>query len=422
MSVHTEFQHLLEDIRVFHRNLGKENVVRRTNFLNITRKLKKVDNFAERLETLRRDFNQESHVAEIIAKAKSHVENIDKLILDCRNILEARLEDSNREDTEINSETSGSNSDSEQVSNQGKMSEKFDLKTAATLLPLMNGSENVTKQLIDAIDLYNDLLDADGKKLLITYVLKTRLSQSAKIRLKQQYATVEALVTDLKGNLLTQKSPAAISVRLHNARQNDKTVENFGKTIEQLFVDLTLAQSQNNTAAFTVLQAANEKIAINSFANGLRSAELRTIVKSRNYTNLNDAIRGAKDEESQTQHTAKVFSMQNRGSKRGFHNNTNPRGKFFSHNTNRNFSNSNNYTRGFANNSFSHNRHGSRFTTFRGQSNNFRGNFNNRQNNSRVNMLYPGQEDNAFHITNSSARNMMQQLPANKNADKFFRD
>ena len=44
------------------------------------------------------------------------------------------------------------------------MTEKFDLRTAASLLAVMIDSEVVTRQLIDSIELYGTMLDDTNKK------------------------------------------------------------------------------------------------------------------------------------------------------------------------------------------------------------------------------------------------------------------
>lgn len=62
-------------------------------------------------------------------------------------------------------------------------------------------------------------------------------------------------------------------------------------------MDLTITQSEDDENKVGILQKVNERIAVNSFSNGLRNTELRTIIKARNYTKLSDAIQGAKDEE-----------------------------------------------------------------------------------------------------------------------------
>ncbi|KAG5860846.1 hypothetical protein JTB14_014026 [Gonioctena quinquepunctata] len=191
------------------------------------------------------------------------------------------------------------------------MTEKFDLGTAASLLPVMDGTENVTKQLIDSIELYDALLDDAGKKLLTNYILKTLLSQSAKMRMNNAYVRDAQLILDLKTHFITGKTISALSFQMHNSKQRHCSIDEFGKSIEELLVYLTITQAEGNQNAIQVLRGVNEKIAINAFCNGLQNSELRTIIKSRNYSKLSDTIQGSKDEAIPKQN-AQIFHMQGR--------------------------------------------------------------------------------------------------------------
>lgn len=301
MSENDEFRYLYEEIRVFRRNLTKDSQVRRQSLEVAKQKLLDLDCIKEELDRLKLDFNKESHSQDVITQAKSYVKEIEVKIKESQEILTERL-------SQI-SEPSVSN-----IQHTANMPEKFDLKTAASLLPSMNGSEDSTKQLIDCIELYSNLLDDEGKKMLITYVLKSRvLSQSAKLRLGKAYASVDLLIEDMKCHLLTKQSAAALASQLHGVKQKHQSIEEYGKTIEQLLVNLTLTQANGDDNAEKILTKVNEKIAVNTFANGLKSNELRTILKARNYDNLRDAICCATEEEasvgcSQTQ----VFHMKGR--------------------------------------------------------------------------------------------------------------
>lgn len=88
-----------------------------------------------------------------------------------------------------------------------------------------------------------------------------------------------------------------MATELHNIRQEHKTIDDYAKTIENLFLNLTLTQADGNEASTSILRNVNENLAINAFSNGLRNGELRTIIKARNYSTLKDAIVGAKGEE-----------------------------------------------------------------------------------------------------------------------------
>lgn len=173
----------------------------------------------------------------------------------------------------------------------------FDLKTAANLLPVMNDDELVTLQLIDSIELYESMLKDGDKIHLVNFVLKTRLSYGAKLRMSASYTTVTSMVTDMRKHLLTRKSDTALQTRLQNARQNNRSISDFGEEIERLFADLTIAQADGDLKKYEVLKPINERTAIKRFSDGLRDHRLSTIIAARNFTSLKDAIRSALDEE-----------------------------------------------------------------------------------------------------------------------------
>ena len=60
-----------------------------------------------------------------------------------------------------------------------------------------------------------------------------------------------------------------------------------------------------------MLRSANEKITINIFANELRNTELRSIVKTLNYSKFSDANRGAVDEQPTTSLSQQILNMGN---------------------------------------------------------------------------------------------------------------
>ncbi|CAG9763531.1 unnamed protein product [Ceutorhynchus assimilis] len=155
----------------------------------------------------------------------------------------------------------------------------FDLKVAVSLLPIMDDTENTTQKLIDAIELYDSMLNNEGKPLLIKFVLKTRLSNSAKLRLSTSYNSVNDLLGDIKKHFLTIKSDSALQLKLFRSKQGDKSIESFGKDLEELFVNLTISQAKGDENAYNVLKPINERAqcARNSNAN-IQEAEETTNV------------------------------------------------------------------------------------------------------------------------------------------------
>lgn len=180
------------------------------------------------------------------------------------------------------------------VSISDKMS--FDIRTACSFIPIMDGKEETTKRLIDTIEMYSEMLDGPETKHLIKFVLKGRLTETAKLRLASDYTSIADLLRDLKKHLLPPKSSTAIQSRLHDAYQGRKSIDEYGSELEKLFTDLTISQAGGDTAKFDILKHINENTAIKKFADGLKDTRLSTIIAARNFSSLRDAIQAAKDE------------------------------------------------------------------------------------------------------------------------------
>ncbi|CAK1553245.1 unnamed protein product [Leptosia nina] len=175
--------------------------------------------------------------------------------------------------------------------------EKFDLRTATSLLPELTGEEMVTKKLIDGIDLYSSMIDQESQKKIINFILKTRCTENAKTRLANTYESCNLLLIDMKKHLLTKKSSTAIHSEIMKAHRGTLSLERYGQIIESLMVNLTVAQADDKPESYGVLQPVYEKIAIQRFVTGLRNKSLTTILAARNDNKLKDVIRAAKVEE-----------------------------------------------------------------------------------------------------------------------------
>lgn len=211
--------------------------------------------------------------------------------------------------------------------------ESFSLKTAVALLPVMNDTENVTKQLISAIELYSSMLNDKSKPILINFILKTRLSENAKLRLNQNYPTVQLLVDDMKKYLISKKSFTALQEQLMRCKQNQRDIEDYGKEIENLFVNLTISQADSDTKKYDVLKPLNEKMAIKRFATGLQNKHISTIISARNYDSLKDAIRDAADEHTSMCPRDSIMKLTNNSLNTNSRNNASHsfRGRYFQH-------------------------------------------------------------------------------------------
>lgn len=190
-------------------------------------------------------------------------------------------------------------------SQEGNTMENFELKTASVLIPVMDGKEETTEKIIDGIEMYDSCLKtSDNKKLLISFVLKTRLTKSAKLKLKSEYASVDNLLEDMKTYLLTKKSANSLLSQINNLSQHNRTIAEYGAKLEELFIGLTIAQADGNAKASAILSPINEKMVIKRFADGLRNRRLSTVISARDYKELKDAVRAAEDEEDARPGTA----------------------------------------------------------------------------------------------------------------------
>lgn len=208
--------------------------------------------------------------------------------------------------------TRSNNGENSETSKNSKMGD-FDLKVALSLIPVMTDDEIVIQQLIDSIEYYETTLKNESKQSLINFVLKNRLTQIAKLKLCTSYATVQNLIIDMRKNLLPKKSATAIQNKMQTIRQGETSIDDFGHQLSKMFVDLTIAQSDGNSNAYTILKTINEKQAVKRFADGLRNRRISTIIAARDYDSLKDAVQGAKDEETSLVTTSSdVFTFNNR--------------------------------------------------------------------------------------------------------------
>ncbi|CAG9760235.1 unnamed protein product [Ceutorhynchus assimilis] len=155
-----EIRYSCEELRVIYRNLVKDNADRRSNFKVLEYKLEKLNRLKLEFTENREKFNSELCEPKLVDRIKSYVVDIEKYFDASYGIVTQRLNKLKLNPVEPEVDFEHDSTDKEL-----KMSEKFDLKTAAGLIPVMNGSEAVTNQLIVAIGLYDSLLDIEGISL-----------------------------------------------------------------------------------------------------------------------------------------------------------------------------------------------------------------------------------------------------------------
>lgn len=70
------------------------------------------------------------------------------------------------------------------------------------------------------------------------------MNEGAKLRLKNNYESEESLIREMKENLLTRKSTHSLMSNIVMCKQGDQSIEEFGKKLEHMMVELTFAQAE----------------------------------------------------------------------------------------------------------------------------------------------------------------------------------
>lgn len=278
-------------------NLHKDPVGRREDTKVTNRKLLQFNDIVKKRDSLIQTFNQSRQNSDKVQLVKQILKNINRQLNEIKFIIDSRI-------------------------NVGIMGEKFDIKTASSLIPVMDGSESKTKRIIQAIEFYSELLDDAGKKLLIKYVLKTCISEFAIIRLEDDYATVAELIKDLKCNCLTPKQASVLFGQLYTSNQGNKSIDDYGRDLEALMVELTLSQSKGDVNTQKILRPINESIVTQIFIEGLQSQELKTILKAQNCEILSKAIEVAKKNCPQSSKIENAYFANANGFRRGYRSNS----------------------------------------------------------------------------------------------------
>lgn len=82
-----KFRHLYDEIRVFKRNIDKDNQQRRENSQVINQKLVDLARIGSELDSLKVDFNKTPSSPEIVDQVKAYIKEISRTITEAQSIL-----------------------------------------------------------------------------------------------------------------------------------------------------------------------------------------------------------------------------------------------------------------------------------------------------------------------------------------------
>lgn len=312
-----DWKQLNSNLRGFWENLKKDNVARREDESITARKVSELQKFNVYFQELDRklqsdieskalDYKTVILVQDLLKRCKNKIDECQVILKDRLGNLEKNVDDKLDKDVglDIGNVHDNESTSSDHIlqahytNNSIKMGESFSFKTASALLQKLDGSTDTVHQLIESINFYESSLDADSKTQVINYVLKICLSHRDRIRMKSGYNSVTELVVDLKRNFLPKQSAPSLIAKMQASRQGNLTTDEYGRTIETLMADLTIAQigEASEVQVIDVITKQNEKLAVDIFAKGLRNREIRTVIKARNYERLSEAISAANEE------------------------------------------------------------------------------------------------------------------------------
>lgn len=182
------------------------------------------------------------------------------------------------------------------------------LKELSTLLKSVDSFSGATKNVkldfdkfCNAVELINDVVKDDkSSNKLFMRLLKNKLYDSAYeiVRYKDFESWVQ-LKAALSMRFVQRRSQGVVASELVNFCQSKNAdVRNYASKIQSLLDELNeICISNQGFQSAPIIQVYNENLALNSCQNGLRNPNLKTVVKSKNFSKLSDAIEKALDEE-----------------------------------------------------------------------------------------------------------------------------
>lgn len=178
----------------------------------------------------------------------------------------------------------------EEYREQNKMA-AFDLKTANSIIPDFAGGDAM-EDFLDAIELYEGTLNAEGKIKNLQFVLKIKLKGAAKIKMKivAEPTTFEDFKKEITARFGKKESMSAVSRKIFELKQGTMSATKFAEKIEQLTNDLTNMQiTHQGDEARDVLTKTNNLNALNAFTMGL-NGHLRPVVLASRVKTLEEAV------------------------------------------------------------------------------------------------------------------------------------
>lgn len=171
----------------------------------------------------------------------------------------------------------------------------FDVKTAtATVLPY-DGSADTLDSFVDQANLLDEITEAGHKTAAIKF-LKTRLSGKARLGLGDNFATITALVDDVKTRCERKTTTDEVIARMNAIKEKDQEV--ICDLVDSLSNKLSALYMADNVPADVARKMAT-KVGIDTLLKKIHNNDTKIILKAGSFSSVQQAIQKVRENATQ---------------------------------------------------------------------------------------------------------------------------
>jgi Zinc knuckle len=175
------------------------------------------------------------------------------------------------------------------------MAMEFDLGIALRLPPLAKAGVEESRDFLNAVEAYHELLNDIGKTTLLKFVIKSKITGAAKTKIGdgvvENFEQLQALI---RGKCGVNESFDSLSAQLKCAKRGKKSEEEFAAQLEALgnqLADLEIQRSgELANVGKSAIRGVFERQTLAAFNQGLSRVEVRTAVIAARPSTMSDAL------------------------------------------------------------------------------------------------------------------------------------
>lgn len=216
------------------------------------------------------------------------------------------------------------------VNNFKRKMAEFDIKQANSIVQMYDGSAENLAAFIDSAMLLGVLTTAANKPLALKF-LRTKLTGKARLGLPNEFATIAALVADIKKRCEVKTTPEVILARMKAIKEKDTA--KLCDTIDELTSNLA-AMYMAQEVPSEVAQKMATKAGVETLKEKIQNHDTKLILKAGSFATIQEALQKVR-ENATSENSSQVLYFRAERGRRNFH-----------YQYNQNHQNSNNWRRG----------------------------------------------------------------------------